>query len=344
METLQLLGSTIGLAFFAGIRLYATVLTIGLGIHFGWIDLPPNLSALAILSNPTVLITAGVIYLIEFFTDKIPWVDSLWDSIHTFIRPLGAAVIGLTAFSSLAPELQIAVFLLCGGIGLSSHSTKAGIRLVLNHSPEPVSNIFASFLEEIFVIGGTWIAVNNPIFIFVIVITFLIIFAFLFPKIFRLMRVEIHAFVALFRKYFKRKEVPGDIGFFDVIPDKYKEYLTLPNNAGSNDFCVRCISGKGSKAGKNYIGYLCLSDNHLFFLTRKRFRIKKFDVDLSGIEGIRFERKFLLDRIIFVYGKKKAFMYFFRDWHNRGLLIVEKLNAMRGRIKDSQKISNEVTR
>lgn len=342
METLQLLGSTMGLAFFAGIRLYATVLTMGLGIHLGWIDLPPNLSALAILSNPIVLITAGVIYLIEFFTDKIPWIDSLWDSIHTFIRPLGAAAIGLTAFNSVDPELQIAVFLLCGGIGLSSHSTKAGTRLILNHSPEPISNIFASFLEEIFVIGGTWIAVNNPILASIIVIIFLILFAFLFPKIYRLMRVETHAFIALFRKYFKRNKIPGDIGFFDDVPDKYKEHL--PNDAGIKDFCLRCISGKGSKAGKNYIGYLCLSNNHLFFFTRKRFRIKKFDVELSGIEGIRFEKKFLLDRMIFVYGKKKVFMYFFKDWQNRGLLIAEKLNAIREEIKDSQEISKKVAR
>ena len=123
-----------GLGLVSGLNLYATVLTVGLGLRLGLITLTPETSGLAVLSNPYVLIAAGVIYLIEFFADKIPWVDSIWDSVHTFIRPLGAAVIGATAIGAVEPQTAV-IAALCAGVSLSGHSVKAGTRLLANHSP-----------------------------------------------------------------------------------------------------------------------------------------------------------------------------------------------------------------
>ena len=115
MEAINLLGSTMGLGLVSGLNLYATVLTVGLGIRLGLITPNPELSGLAVLSSPYVLIAAGVIYLVEFFADKIPWVDSIWDGVHTLIRPLGAAVIGATAIGVVEPRAAV-IAALCAGV------------------------------------------------------------------------------------------------------------------------------------------------------------------------------------------------------------------------------------
>jgi hypothetical protein len=117
METLNLLGSTMGLGLVAGWNLYATVLTVGLGIRFGLISLNAEMAGLEVLASPYVLIAAGILFLVEFLADKIPWVDSIWDAIHTVIRPLGAAVVGATAIGAVNPETAI-IAALCAGVSL----------------------------------------------------------------------------------------------------------------------------------------------------------------------------------------------------------------------------------
>ncbi|HWR53387.1 MAG TPA: DUF4126 domain-containing protein, partial [Bryobacteraceae bacterium] len=136
MDNLAALGTLAGLGLTAGLRLYATVLALGLGIRFGLIHLKPGLEHLSAFGNEWVLGIAGLAYSVEFLADKIPWVDSRWDSIHTFIRPLGAALIGATAFGDLSPAAALGAGLFTGSIALTGHSAKAGTRLVLNHSPE----------------------------------------------------------------------------------------------------------------------------------------------------------------------------------------------------------------
>lgn len=137
METISLLGSTMGLGFVSGLNLYAAVLTIGLGIRLGLIHPYPGISHLEVLTNPYVLAIAGVIYLVEFFADKIPWVDSVWDTFHTLIRPIGAAAMGATAIGSVDPATKIIVIFVSGGVAFSSRQ-KQGLALrsitVLNHS------------------------------------------------------------------------------------------------------------------------------------------------------------------------------------------------------------------
>ena len=188
MHPLALLGSVSGLAFLSGIRLYSTVLVVGLGIRLGFLHLPESLSSLNVLATTPVLIMAGTAYTAEFIADKIPWFDSIWDTVHTVIRPLGAAVLAATALGDLDPVVKIGAILLSGAIALSSHSAKAGTRLLANHSPEPFSNIGLSLGEDALVVGGVWAAITHPVVTLVIVILLLAIIIWTLPKLIRLFR------------------------------------------------------------------------------------------------------------------------------------------------------------
>lgn len=190
MDAIATLGSLTGLAFTSGLRLYSTVLATGLGIRFGLIKLPPALSHLDVLASAPILIIASVVYSAEFLADKIPWFDSVWDAIHTFIRPLGAAILGAVAIGSVDPALKLGAFLLCGTVALSSHSAKAGTRLVANHSPEPFTNIGLSLGEDAVVVGGIWLALTHPIVALCIVIVLVALIIWLVPRIIRLVRAS----------------------------------------------------------------------------------------------------------------------------------------------------------
>lgn len=188
MDTLALLGSTLGLGLVAGFRLYAAVLAVGLGVRLGILHLNPGLEHLNVLASPWVLIPAGIACALEFLADKIPWVDSAWDAVHTLIRPLGAALLAATAVGTLDPAWQAGAAVLSGGIALSGHSAKAGARLVVNHSPEPFSNIGLSLGEDALALLFTWLAVAHPLVMLGIVAVFVALFVWLAPKVFRLLK------------------------------------------------------------------------------------------------------------------------------------------------------------
>ena len=186
MDVIGTLGALSGVAFVSGLRLYSTVLVVGLGLRFGFLHLPESLEHLRVLATMPILVLSGFLYTIEFVADKIPWVDSAWDAVHTVIRPLGAAVLGATAFGTVDPSIRVGAALLCGGIALSSHAAKSGTRLVANHSPEPVSNVALSLGEDASVVGGVWLALTHPIATLVVVIVLLAMIAWLLPRIVRL--------------------------------------------------------------------------------------------------------------------------------------------------------------
>jgi len=188
MEALTLLGSLTGIALFAGIRLYATVLTVGLCLRYGLLTLPPELSSLAVLAHPYVLAIAGICAVVEFLADKVPWLDSFWDAVHAFVRPAGAALIAFAAVGRLDPAAEAAFVLLCGGVAFSSHAAKAGVRLLVNQSPEPFSNLLLSFIEDGLVVGGSYFAVAHPLAALSLVVIFLVLFALLARRILRRFR------------------------------------------------------------------------------------------------------------------------------------------------------------
>jgi hypothetical protein len=188
MKTLALLGAVTGVALFAGIRLYATVLTVGLCLRYGLLRLPPELGSLAVLSHPYVLVIAGACAAAEFLADKIPWVDSLWDAIHAFLRPAGAALIAFAAVGHLDPAVEVAVILLCGAVAFSSHATKSGARLFVNQSPEPFSNFLLSLVEDAVAVVGSYAVLAHPVAALAAVAAFLFLFVLLARRVFRRLR------------------------------------------------------------------------------------------------------------------------------------------------------------
>src|SRR5918996_4532769 len=160
MEWLETIGRTLGFSLAAGVNLYATVAILGLASRFGWVALPEQFH---IFNNDWIIGLAGVLYAIEFVADKIPWVDSLWDSVHTLIRPVGGAVIAVATLGDQPPAMQGAIALLGGVVAAGSHVTKAGTRVAANASPEPFSNWFLSLAEDVFVIGLSFITLKFPL-------------------------------------------------------------------------------------------------------------------------------------------------------------------------------------
>jgi hypothetical protein len=167
MEALAGLGRMLGFSFAAGINLYATVAILGLASRYGWVALPDQYRA---FDNDLVIGGAIVLYLVEFVADKVPWVDSLWDAVHTVIRPVGGAVIAVTTLGEASPAMEGLVALLGGTLAAGTHFTKAGTRAVANTSPEPFSNWILSLAEDAFVIGLGVIALKYPLIAALVVI------------------------------------------------------------------------------------------------------------------------------------------------------------------------------
>ena len=163
MSALELVALASSISLLAGWRLYFVTLATGLAMKWGFIDLPEQLRALDVLASNWVIAIAGVGTLAEFFADKIAWVDSAWDAIHAFVRPLGGALLSLAIVDSGDPAFQVGSFLLGGGAAFVAHAGKAGARALVNASPEPVSNIVVSTGEDIATGGLIALAIANPI-------------------------------------------------------------------------------------------------------------------------------------------------------------------------------------
>ena len=178
MEIFEHLGAALGLASLAGINLYLTAFVAGLAVRFNWIELASAHSDLAILGNEWVLAVAGVLMVIEFFADKVPWLDSGWDGVHTLLRPAGGVLLGMAALGEMDPKLLAIGGLLSGGASLTMHGAKAGTRLLLNMSPEPVSNSVASVAEDGLVLGGLTLTAFAPVvafFVFIILLAIAVV-------------------------------------------------------------------------------------------------------------------------------------------------------------------------
>ena len=185
MNPVEALGLAFGAGFSSGLNLYATVATLGLLQRFGIIHLPPSLE---VISHPIVLGIAIALYAVEFFADKIPYFDTIWDSLHTFIRPPAAAVIAYGAASSVSPEWRWAAALLAGGVALTAHSTKASARAAINTLPEPFSNWALSFGEDLLAVWLTWFATAHPVASVVAVVALLLLCVYLLYHLFRFVR------------------------------------------------------------------------------------------------------------------------------------------------------------
>ena len=160
MSLLASLGRMLGFSFAAGINLYATTAILGLATRYAWVDLPPQHR---VFDNNWIIGVALALYVIEFVADKIPWVDSMWDALHTVIRPVGGALIAVASMGHVPPETQAVVALAGAALAASTHLAKAGARAVVNTSPEPLSNWILSLSEDGFVVGLGLLALTYPL-------------------------------------------------------------------------------------------------------------------------------------------------------------------------------------
>ena len=158
----EILGLAASVSLLSGWRLYLCVLATGLAMHFDLLPLPEHLAALKVLASPWVMGAAGLAAVVEFLADKIAWLDSAWDTLHTVIRPLGGALLALAVIDPADPATQAIAFILGGGASLLAHGGKASARAVVNTSPEPVSNVAVSGFEDVMTAGGLWLVLSQP--------------------------------------------------------------------------------------------------------------------------------------------------------------------------------------
>jgi hypothetical protein len=185
MDLLAGLGRTLGFSFAAGINLYATVAILGLAARYGWVALPPQFQ---IFDNDAVIALAVVLYLVEFFADKIPYVDSLWDLLHTVIRPVGGAMIAVSTLGEASPGMEGMAALIGGTVAAGTHLTKTSTRAVANTSPERLSNWFLSLGEDAFVVGLAYLTLQHPVVALAVALVLLACIAFFFVYILRSVR------------------------------------------------------------------------------------------------------------------------------------------------------------
>jgi len=219
MDAVSVIALSMGAAWASGINLYATLFMLGYMATTGNITLPAELEVVA---NPMVMTAAGFMYCVEFFADKIPGVDSAWDSIHTFIRIPAGAMLASSAVGDVTPAIELTTALLGGALAAGTHTTKAGTRLLINTSPEPVSNWTASISEDLIVIGGLWAALHHPVLFIIGLLVFILFMIWALPRLWRLLKL-------LFRK------VGSWFGFCDP-PSPSEVQSTSLSNVGDEQF------------------------------------------------------------------------------------------------------------
>ena len=196
METVQIIALTMGVAWASGINLYAAIATLGLLGATGSLDLPPGLE---VLQHPGVIVAAGFMYCVEFFADKVPGVDTAWDGLHTFVRIPAGAILAAGAMGGVDPAVTLIAGILGGTLAATSHTLKAGTRVLVNASPEPFSNIAVSVAEDTIVIVGLLSAVYQPEAFLVFVVLFVLAAAWAIPRIWRGVRLLFQRIADFFR-------------------------------------------------------------------------------------------------------------------------------------------------
>jgi hypothetical protein len=334
VEKLDLLAVALGLAALAGINLYLTVFVTGLAIHFHWITLAPQYQSLEVLGSPWIITVAGVLYFLEFFADKIPWVDSIWDAVHTVIRPIGGALLAIQVLGNPSPAFTVIVALLAGGTSLIAHTAKAATRLASNTSPEPFSNIGLSLGEDAAVLGGLALVHFNPVLALIIFLTGIAAFFYFAPKILRAMKAKIWL-------AWKKLNGPADRGIPVKLP------VTLPARlvsvfGGENvlgetvAWTARCISGRGRRIPANLFGALVATNEEprrLIFVARKGRRPYTRTIDLEGSVVSR-EPRFLAENLVIWPATGKDPKYSFVFPRSDSALVEQIVKDLRRRLSE----------
>jgi hypothetical protein len=346
MEVLQKLGVALGFATLAGVNLYLTVFATSLAIYNGWIILSPEYHDLAILGTLPVVIISGILYFIEFFADKVPWLDSAWDTIHTAIRPLGGAFLAVETLGHKDPLFDVIVALLAGGVSLTTHSAKAGTRLLVNGSPEPFSNIAMSVTEDVGVGAGLGLMAysykREPYLSLIVFSAIILSLLYLMPKIFRFARIKIWL---LWKKLSSpaadaHAAVPGR----ELPADEDIMLNRLTPNAGQIAWAVRCLTGS-SKGGlpASYSGYLVSVEGEpakLHFVGRRGWSSLAKTLDLGGWKTTH-ESRFLSEDLLFYHPVRETRQVFVFD-RSKAPLVESLAGMVRERLAAESVTAGEV--
>ena len=340
VEQLNLLGVALGLAALAGINLYLTVFVTGLAVHQHWITLSPQYQSLEILGHPAIIAVAGVFYFLEFFADKIPWVDSAWDAVHTIIRPIGGALLAIQVLGHSTPAYDVLVVLLAGGTSLVAHTAKASSRLVANTSPEPFSNIGLSLAEDAAVLGGLALIQYNPILAFGIFAFFLLALLYFAPKIIRAMKAKIWLI-------FKKLNGPADSGSAQTLPttlpasllEIFTQHTVLSETIV---WAVPCLSGGARRIPANLFGALVATQEEprrLVFVARRGSGLAQ-NIPLENAMVAR-EPKFLSENLVIFPATGKGPRYLFVFPRSSGPLVEEITRNLQARLAMPAPVSEE---
>jgi hypothetical protein len=313
MDVLETLSVALGLATLAGINLYLTVFVTGMAVQFGWVILPDRLHDLTVLGDPWVIAISGTLYLMEFFADKVPWIDSANDALHTLIRPLGGALLAVLALGEADPAAKVIAALLAGGVALTAHVAKAGTRLMANVSPEPFSNIGLSLGEDAMVLGGLGLLLWNPLVASIVAILVLGVVWTIFPRLLR--RIRSTAWLA-WRKLNGPSAGQEATKAQTRLPAACLEALGRDKGAPMA-FAVRCISDGGPGLSKAHFGWLArFEDGALFFVGERRRNRLAVEIPLAGA-SIERESRFLSEKLYVRPARGKAYEFAFERGHSR---------------------------
>jgi hypothetical protein len=309
VERLDLLAVALGLAALAGINLYLTIFVTGLAIRFHWIALAPAYQSLEVLSDPWIITIAGILYFLEFFADKIPWVDSIWDAVHTVIRPIGGALLAIQVLGHPSSAFTVMAALLAGGTSLAAHTAKAATRLTSNASPEPFSNIGLSLGEDVAVLAGLTLIHFDPLIALAVFLIALAVFFYFAPRILRAMKVKIWL-------AWKKLNLPAareaPVHLPKLLPPRLAAVFGKENVSGKSiAWAVPCVSGRGPRIPANIFGALVATNEEvrkLLFVTPSFART----IDLEDCQ-VRREPAFLAEYLVFFpapgRGKKYVFVF-----------------------------------
>jgi hypothetical protein len=334
VEKLDLLAVALGLAALAGINLYLTVFATGLAIHFHWITLAPQYQSLDVLGHPWIITIAGVLYFLEFFADKIPWIDSIWDAVHTVIRPIGGALLAIQVLGHPSPAFTVIVVLLAGSTSLVAHTAKAATRLASNASPEPFSNIGLSLGEDAAVLGGLALVHFNPIVALVVFLIGIAAFFYFAPKILRAMKARIWL-------AWKKLNGPADrdlpVNLPVTLPVRLATVFGRENVLGETiAWTAQCISGRGRRIPANLFGALVATNEEprkLIFVARKGGRPYTRTIDLEG-SVVSHEPRFLFENLVISPAGGKGPTYSFIFSRSDAGLVEQIVCELRERLRE----------
>src|SRR5437588_7102439 len=311
----------LSLACLAGIDLYLTVFVTGHAIHLHWITLAPSYQSLEVLGHPWIIAIAGILYALEFFADKVPWLDSAWDTVHTIIRPIGGALLAIQVLGHHSAIVDVLVILLGGSASLVTHTAKASTRLVANSSPEPASNIGLSIIEDVGVFGGLALIHYNPVLALSIFALGIAAFLYFAPRVFRSMKAKI--WLAL-NKLNAAPDFHRAATLPIALPSRLAPIFAKQNVLGETiAWAMPCVSGRGRRIPANLFGALIATNEEphkIVFVGRKNWKPFCQTIDLEG-STIARDPQFLSENLVIVPSEGRGPKYSFLFTRSRGPLV-----------------------